>query len=328
MNQFRTTFSIPAYSSRLSYRKPALFMGSCFSETIGGKLKELKFPVDINPFGIIYNPVSVKNSLDILIREKEFSRDDLHQFEGQWISFYHQTAFSDPDPEECLDTINNSIRFSSQFLRKANFLFITFGTAWIYKWKATGQVVSNCHKIPAKKFHRELIEAGEIAGLYTELIDELKNVNPALKIIFTVSPVRHWKDGAEGNQISKATLHLAIRHIRTNFPETGYFPAYEIVMDDLRDYRFYAEDMIHLNRVAADYIWGKFENAFIDEESGKIINEVRNILSAYRHRPIKPGSEAHMVFLKKHLEITGNLREKYPFLNLDQEMDYFAGKND
>lgn len=326
MELYRTTFPIPVSSSLLSYTKPAVFMGSCFTEQIGQKLMELKFPVDVNPFGVIYNPWSVKNCLEVLIREKEFTKEELHYFDHQWLSFYHQTSFSHPDLQQCLKTINDGVRYSSGFLKMAEFLFITFGTARVFTWKESGQVVSNCHKIPADQFERRMLSPGEITRMFVELMNELSAFNPRLKVVFTVSPVRHWKDGAVGNQVSKATLLLAIHNLRENFPETGYFPAYEIVMDDLRDYRFYAEDMIHLNRTANDYIWRLFKHSFIEKESQEIISRIEKILEAVAHRPMKPDSESHRKFLQESLKYTSEVQKQYPFLDLNREMGYFAGK--
>jgi len=326
MELYRTTFPIPVSSSLLSHTMPAVFMGSCFTEHIGQKLTELKFPVDVNPFGVIYNPWSVKNCLEVLIREKEFTKKELHYFDHQWLSFYHQTSFSHPDLQQCLKTINEGIRFSSGFLKTAEFLFITFGTARVFTWKESGQVVSNCHKIPADQFERRMLSPGEITRMFVELMNELSAFNPRLKVVFTVSPVRHWKDGAVGNQVSKATLLLAIHNLRENFPETGYFPAYEIVMDDLRDYRFYAEDMIHLNRTANEYIWRLFKHSFIEKESQEIISRIEKILEAVAHRPMKPDSESHRKFLQESLKYAREVQEKYPFLDLRREMGYFAGK--
>jgi hypothetical protein len=222
--------------------------------------------------------------------------------------------------------INERIRRSSDFLKKADFLFITFGTARVFEWKDTGQVVSNCHKIPADKFTRRLLSPKEITGMFSTLIDELTSFNPRLKIVFTVSPVRHWKDGAIGNQTSKATLLLAIRNLNEHFSDTRYFPAYEIMMDDLRDYRYYAEDMIHLNKTAIDYIWEKFENTFFNKETLTIAGEVNKLLQAYNHRPLKSNSESHKKFLQQNLELGKQLLKKYPFLDLKKELDYFTGK--
>ncbi len=326
MELYRTTFPIPVNSSLLSYTMPAVFIGSCFTENIGQKLTELKFPVDVNPFGVIYNPGSVKNCLEVLIREREFTKKDLYYFDHQWLSFYHQTSFSHPDTQQCLKTINEGIRHSSRFLKTAEFLFITFGTARAFTWKESGQMVSNCHKIPADKFERRMLSPGEITRMFVELMNELSEFNPRLKIVFTVSPVRHWKDGAVGNQVSKATLLLAVNNLRENFPETAYFPAYEIVMDDLRDYRFYAEDMIHLNGTANEYIWRLFKQAFIEKGSQEIISRIEKILEAVAHRPMKPDSESHKKFLDQNLKLVREVQKKYPFLDLSGEMDYFAGK--
>ncbi|GAI96735.1 unnamed protein product, partial [marine sediment metagenome] len=230
-----------------------MFIGSCFTESIGGKLNDYKFPVDINPFGIIYNPSSVGKSLELLIGEKEFTIDDLFFYNGKWLSFFHHSSFSDKDPELCLSRINAKITESREFLKKAGFLFITFGTAWVFEWKESGETVSNCHKISALKFNHKLLAVEDILENYKTLIHKLLRFNPQLKIIFTVSPIRHWKDGAEGNQVSKAILLLSAHQLLKKFQSVSYFPAYEIIMDDLRDYRFYSDDMIHLNSVAIDY---------------------------------------------------------------------------
>ena len=326
MEPYRTIFPIKASNSCLSYKTPAFFIGSCFTESIGKKLADLKFPADINPFGVIYNPWSVKNSMEVLIREKEFTKDDLYHYDNQWLSFYHQTSFSHPDHQTCLNTINKGIRDSSKFLKTADFLFVTLGTARVFEWKETGQVVSNCHKIPDEKFNRRLLSIEEIVRVFSDLMDELKGFNPDLKIVFTVSPIRHWKDGAVGNNISKATLLLAIQNLMEKYPETGYFPAFEIVMDDLRDYRFYTEDMIHLNQIAIDYIWEKFKGSFFDVETNSIVKEVNKVLLAYSHRPVRSDSGSHKIFLTQNLEVVRQLQKKYQFLDFTREIDYFSGK--
>jgi len=327
MENYRTLFHIPESEHKITYETPLFFIGSCFTENIGKKLEELKFQVEINPFGVIYNPFSVKNSLEMLMDDKVFTAEDLYHFNDQWISFYHQTSFSDPDLENCLQHINDKNRRASAFLKKAEFLFITFGTARIFEWKETGQVVSNCHKIPASKFARKLLSPEEITEMYISLVQDLTDFNPGLKIIFTVSPVRHWKDGATGNQISKSVLLVAIHSLLEHFPQNLYFPAYEIVMDDLRDYRFYAEDMLHLNKTAVDYIWDKFENTFIDKENRAITKEIRQLVLAMSHRPMKSDSESHRKFLKANLEKVIQLQKRFPFLDVRKEIDYFSGKN-
>ena len=323
MISFRTIVKIPPSPFKLSYFTPSMFIGSCFTENIGSKLSNYKFPVDINPFGVIYNPSSVSKSLDILIGKKEFTKDDLYFFNGKWLSFFHHSSFSDKDPEQCLSRINAKITESSEFLKKAGSLFITFGTAWVFEWKESDETVSNCHKISALKFNRKLLTVEDILKNYKTLIHKLLRFNPQLKIIFTVSPIRHWKDGAEGNQVSKAILLLSIHQLLKKFQSVSYFPAYEIIMDDLRDYRFYADDMIHLNSVAMDYIWERFNETYLDKEASGIIQNIDPILSAIRHKPFDRDSDLHQDFLIKILDKIKKLQLQYSFIDFSREIKYF-----
>ncbi len=319
MKQFRTEVKIPEFDWEISYQSGLIFMGSCFTNHIGERMQKLKFKTDVNTFGIIYNPVSVKNSLEKLIANDSFQEEDLKFHNGHWYSFYHHTSFSHHDKKLCLEKINRKIHDSSEFLRKAEFLFLSFGTARVYELAETGQVVSNCHKLPSKYFNYRLIDSEDIVGIYEKLIHNLLRFNPGLKIIFTLSPVRHWKDGATGNQLSKATLLVAIHRLVNTFPNAAYFPSYELMMDDLRDYRFYAEDMLHISPAAVDYIWDKFQNALLDNNALKLVPEVEKILKAARHRPFDPGSESFRAFQVKVLNDMEELKKKYPFLDFSEE---------
>jgi len=297
-----------------------MFIGSCFTESIGSKLNDYKFPVDINPFGVIYNPSSVSKSLELLIEKKEFTKDDLYFFNGKWLSFFHHSSFSDKNPEQCLSGINAKITESREFLKKAGFLFITFGTAWVFEWKESGETVSNCHKISALKFNRKLLTVEDILENYKTLIHKLIQFNPQLKIIFTVSPIRHWKDGAEGNQVSKAILLLSVHQLMKKIQSISYFPAYEIIMDDLRDYRFYSDDMIHLNSVAIDYIWERFCETYLDKEASGIMKNIDPVISAMGHKPFEPDSNLHQDFLIKILDKIEKLQLQYSFIDFSREI--------
>jgi hypothetical protein len=323
MGSFRTIVKISSSPYKLSYFTPSVFIGSCFTESIGGKLNDYKFPVDINPFGIIYNPSSVGKSIELLIGRKEFTKENLFFFEKKWISFYHHSSFSDKDPELCLKRINRKIAESGDFLKKSEFLFLTFGTAWVYQWKESGEIVSNCHKIPASRFNRKLLTTVDILENYQTLINKLLKFNPRLKIVFTISPVRHWKDSPEGNQVSKSVLLLSVHQLTQKFQSVGYFPAYEIMMDDLRDYRFYAEDMIHLNSVAVDYIWERFKETYLDKEALSIMQNINPILSAMGHRPFDADSERHQDFVQKILDKTKKLQSQYSFIDFRREIKHF-----
>lgn len=323
MKEFRTIIQPAISVKKISYQTPVLFLGSCFTENIGNKMLELKFPTIVNPFGVLYNPVSVRNSLEFLIDKKIFKEKDLHFFNEQWLSFYHDTEFSDFDKNKCMEKINLSIEKATSQLRNAKYLLITFGTAWVYRYLKTENVVSNCHKIPSKEFERYKLCVEDIYVEWANLINRLNELNPEIKIIFTVSPVRHWKDGAIQNQLSKSTLILAIHQLKKLFENVEYFPAYEIMMDDLRDYRFYADDMLHPSKVAVDYIWEQFSETYFDKETKLAIKEINKILQAKNHRPVNPESESHKKFKKSQLEYIKKLSSKYKFIDFSDELDFF-----
>lgn len=323
-SRFQTPVQIPPFSWKISYQKRSVFMGSCFTENVGQKMEVLKYPVDINPFGILYNPVSVAKGIELLLHPGKFVKEDLVENKGVWHSFLHHGRFSAVDADEVLKNINDRLDFSSQFLKEADFLLITFGTAWVYRYLKSGEVVSNCHKIPAGEFVRERLSVDEMVKLYQKLLHELWLVNPRIKVVFTVSPIRHWKDGAIKNQRSKSALLLAIAELVTQFEEKcAYFPSYEMVMDELRDYRFYAADMLHLNEVAIDYIWERFEESLVDVESQKISAEIRKITSAVQHKPFNKKTPEFRKFIDSSLNRLLETEKKYPYLNLKLEKEYF-----
>ena len=328
MQNFRTVVNVKYsdFRDKITYETPTMLIGSCFTENIGSIMNQQRLPVDINPFGILYNPISVKNSLEMLINKKRFSQRDIAFFNEQWFSFSHHSRFSNPDPITCIDKINNQIKQSSDFLKQAKFLIITFGTARVYELKSSGKVVSNCHKIPAEQFKHYLLETDEIVEQYKMLIKKILSFNPNLKFIFTVSPIRHWKDGAFENQLSKATLLLAIHKLQKEFfslIRLNYFRSYEIVLDDLRDYRFFEEDMLHPNQTAIKYIWEKFSDTLMDAETKRIAAEIEKIDRAKNHRPFNINSESHQLFLKKTANKIVEIHKKYPFLDLKDDYDFF-----
>ena len=323
--RFFTEIQIPEFPRQIDYSKSMMFLGSCFSENIGQKLIDLKFDVDMNPFGILYNPESIANSLKILLEKRVFTENDLFQDQGLWNSFYHHSRFSDVDRNAALEKINRRISSSYEFLKKADFLVITFGTAWVYELRKTGQIVSNCHKIPAAEFKRFRLGVFEITNVYRELLEQIWKFNPDLKVIFTVSPIRHWKDGAVENQLSKATLLLAIDQLIKGFGNQvcTYFPSYEIMMDELRDYRFYAEDMLHISQVAVDYIFERFSNAAITSASRDISKSMLKINKAISHRPVNPNTTEFKKFLEQTLVLVNRMSEQFPNINLNAERNYF-----
>jgi GSCFA family. len=318
--QLQTPIEIPASPTPISYTDKLMLLGSCFAENIGEKLTANKFQVDINPFGILYNPLSLKSALNDLLERRIFSDKDLFEHHGVYHSFAHHSRFSAVDTQVCLSMMNERMIRSAQWLREADRLIITFGTAFVYHLKETGQVVSNCHKLPEKLFHRERIGTELIVKEWKELIERLRAENPKLKLLFTVSPIRHWKDGAHENQLSKATLLLAIDQLVKEFDFCSYFPAYEIVMDELRDYRFYAEDMIHPSGQTVGYIWQRFTETQLSKEALSLMAEWEKLHKALQHRPFNPQSESYKNFLQQNLLKAEQLTKKCPTFALSTEV--------
>jgi len=326
MTTFRTIVNIPpqAPNERINYDTPLLLMGSCFAENIGGNLLYYKLPTCLNPFGILYNPLSVQAALQSLIIGKKYAANDLLFYNEQWLSLAHHGRFSHSDKAVCLQQINEAVVQGQQYLLKARFLVITFGTAWAYRQLVSQQVVANCHKIPAREFERFRISKEEIVATFKQTIHEIRTFNTDLRVVFTVSPVRHWKDGAVENQWSKATLLTAVHELCTTMNKVYYFPAYEMMMDDLRDYRFYKSDMMHPNEVAVDYIWQRFGEAFFTEKTQDILQKISKIQQARHHRPRNPKSDAHQRFLQKQLQQIEQLERQFPMVNFEEEKGYFT----
>jgi hypothetical protein len=314
--KLQTEVSLPEYPFRLDHHAPVMLMGSCFTENIGKQMERSLFPVTINPFGTIYNPLSVIRCLDALMGKEAYVATDLQQHNGIWFSFDHYTGFSSPDREQCLHHINMVFGPAKEVLQNAGVLVITWGTAWVYRYNASEQVVCNCHKIPASAFTRTRLTTKEIILNYEDFLPRLFEFNPDLKVLLTVSPVRHWKDGARGNQLSKASLLLATEALEAMFPENVfYFPSYEIVMDELRDYRFYKEDMLHTNDTATAYIWEKFRKVLVSPASQEIIRELEPIIKLFEHRPPDTGGEANLPLLERKKEMLADFQKRYPFLS-------------
>lgn len=318
--EFFTRVSLSKAGFSFSYADEIILLGSCFAEHIGKLLGDNKFNVDLNPFGILYNPASVAKAIRRLIRPEKFTEADIFTHEGVYHSFMHHSRFSALSAEEMLENINNNLAYSGEKLRRTSRMVVTLGTAYAYRLKSDGQVVANCHKLPEKMFTRQMLTVEEIAGEWEELLAMLREHNPRIKVLFTVSPIRHWKDGAHENQLSKATLLLAIDRLQKAYPEqTGYFPAYEIVMDELRDYRFYAEDMLHPSRQTIDYIWQRFTENHLSPEALSILNEWQEIGKAINHKPFQPDSVAYKQFIHQTLLKVEHLHQKFPYFDLENE---------
>ncbi len=317
---FRTKIEIPKSDLIISHENRIMMLGSCFIENIGGLLSKNKFNVNLNPFGILYNPTSISQALKFLCEDKTLTYTDIFEYKGIWHSFWHHGSFSNVDKDKCLSTINNSMRKASEDLKQSDILFITFGTAYIFINKENDTTVGNCHKLPASAFNRYRLDVNDIVDDWQSLINTLSIINPRLQIILTVSPIRHLKDGAHENQLSKSTLLLAIDKLQKQNPQINYFPSYEIVLDELRDYRFYKEDMIHPNETAIKYIWNKFAETYFNGDTNSIIEEWNKIHLALNHRPINSESEEHKLFLRQTLLKLKAFDEKYPYICCKREI--------
>lgn len=317
---FRTKIDIPAPGFAINHQNIIIMMGSCFAESIGRELENAKFNINVNPFGVLYNPQSISQALSILREGKLFSENDVFEHDGLFHSYYHHSRFSDENITKCLEKINTSIEMASSQLKSAGILFVTFGTAYVYRLKDRDMIVGNCHKLPADKFERYRLDTETIVNTWATTIKELRTVNPQLKLIFTVSPIRHLKDGAHENQLSKSALLLAIDELCRIYEDVSYFPSYEIVLDELRDYRFYDEDMTHPNNIAIKYIWERIRETYFSPLTDSIINEWIKLSAAMGHRPFNIQGERHKHFLKQTLLKTEDFQRKYPYIYCEKEI--------
>ena len=315
-----TPVEIPSGFIPIHHAQRLLIMGSCFAENIGTLLAENKFQVDINPFGILYNPLSISMALREIIRKRLYEESDLFSYREYWHSPMHHGSFSAATPEEVVRNIRVRLEQAHRELKQLDWLMLTFGTAYVYEQKKTGKVVANCHKLPEKDFVRRRLETDEITEDYIQLLDELISLNPKIKILFTVSPIRHIRDGMHANQLSKSVLLLAIDRLMQRYPQaTFYFPPFEIILDELRDYRFYADDMVHPSSLAVNYLWERISETFFRPETQALIKECATIRKAIAHKPFHPESEEYKRFLGQIVLKIERLNEKYPYLDFEKE---------
>lgn len=311
---FRTTVKIEPSALKISHEDKILTLGSCFSENIGDKLQKAFFETDINPFGVLFNPSSIKNSLNMLAEHKVFTEQDIFKHGSLWNSFSHSTLFSTQHVEDTLQQINSRLSIASGNLSKTKFLLITFGTSWVYEYKDTAAVVANCHKLPANQFTRRRLSVEEIVCDYIALFHKLKTEYPDLQVIFSISPIRHWKDGAHENNLSKSILHLSVEKLQKLFSWVNYFPAYEILLDELRDYRFFASDMFHPSELAVDYIWQRFSETYFSTKTNQLKVRLEKLSTQMAHRPIHPDSIEFSYFSYQVEQQKAELRKEFPFL--------------
>ncbi|MEP7277029.1 MAG: GSCFA domain-containing protein [Bacteroidota bacterium] len=327
--EFQLPIQLQNLPAPISYQDKILLVGSCFTEHIGNKLQELKFATLQNPHGILFDPYSVAASLVSYTENRPYSKEDLFYLDELWQSWQHHSIFSDVDKDECLRQINTSQRRAHAFLQHADWIIITLGSSFSYRLTgqagvgAEGLPVANCHRAPAPWFRKHLMGIEETNAALDNCIYRLKQFNPRLRIIFTVSPVRHIRDGVTENNRSKARLIEVVHNLVNKFNNLYYFPAYELVIDVLRDYRFYDIDMVHPNYPATTFVMEKFIQCCINAPARLIMEEVKKIVTARKHKAFQPATRAHQQFLLAHLEKTKDLQERYPFLNLAEELFYF-----
>ncbi len=309
---FQTQIPIQKYDFPIDYTSKVVSLGSCFAENMAEKLEYFKFENVVNPFGIIFNPVSLEKLILRSIHKNYFLENDIFYHNEAWHCYEVHSELSNPDKVEFLETLNRLIDSTNEELSNLSHLIITLGTSWVYRHVETDEIVANCHKVPQKQFVKELLSIAQIEMSLQNLISEIQTINPNCNFIFTVSPVRHIKDGFVENTLSKAHLISALHAASFQLPTSSYFPSYEIMMDELRDYRFYAEDMLHPNQTAIDYIWIKFFENYVDEKEFGLMNQVCEIQRALKHRPFNPNSESHKKFLENLNQKINTLVKKHP----------------
>ena len=325
--EFQLPISLSPLPVPMKYGDKILLTGSCFTEHIGNALGEWKFDVLQNPNGILFDPASVASSLISYIQPKVYEEGDLFYLNELWQSWQHHSIFSGVDKEEVLRGINASQQRAHTFLQSADWLIVTLGSAFSYRLTGqAGLAVANCHRAPAQTFQKHLMTIEEINSALDSCLYQLFYFNPGLKVLFTISPVRHNRDGVVDNNRSKARLIETVHHLVNKFDRLWYFPAYELVIDVLRDYRFYDVDMVHPNYPATQFVLEKFVQQCLDAGSRELLEEVKKIVIARKHKPFQPATQAHKRFLQEQYIKAATLAERYPFLNLAEEMRYFSGE--
>ena len=321
--QFTTKIPIQKSSFPIDYDSKILLLGSCFAENMGEKFDYFKFQTTINPFGIIFNSVSIEKLIRRSIEKRKFTENDIFFHNDLWHCFEVHSELSNSDKDVFLESLNDLIRSTNKQLSDSTHIIITLGTSWVYQNIASNEIVANCHKVLQKQFTKELLSILQIEESLESIISLVHSVNPNCKFIFTVSPVRHIKDGFVENTLSKAHLIAAIHSVLNRKFSTSlelttqnniYFPAYEIMMDELRDYRFYAEDMLHPSQTAIDYIWIQFFENYISESQFGLMNDICSIQKGLKHRPFNPNTESHQKFLHQLELKIKTIQNQHPFI--------------
>ncbi len=299
----------------INYNSKIVLLGSCFSENIGNQLDYYKFQTTQNPFGILFHPIAIENLITNAINEKKYTENDVFFNNEQYHSFDTHSSLSANNERDFLDNLNSSIKSTRKTLEEASHIIITLGTSWVYRYIESDQIVANCHKVPQKKFLKEILSVDTISESLENIILLIKSINKNASILFTVSPVRHIKDGFIENSQSKSHLITAIHQVIDKRKYNYYFPSYEIMMDELRDYRFYAEDMIHPNKTTINYIWEKFMSTWFDVSANSTMKEIDIIQKGMLHKPFNPNSEKHLQFLENLEQKKLKIMREYSFMS-------------
>lgn len=316
--QFRTQFSIDSQEPKIDHTSRIFLTGSCFVENIGAKLDYYKFKNLQNPFGILFHPAAIEKFITHAVNDKQYSAEDIFFHNERWHCFDAHSALSDPDHEALLKTLNRGLKKTQEYLKEATHVIITLGTSWVYRDLNSDDTVANCHKLPQKNFSKEITGVDQICNHLKSTISAIKSLNAKAGIVFTISPVRHIKDGVVQNQRGKAHLIAALHKVMDEQDEkelVRYFPAYELMMDDLRDYRFYSEDMLHPNDTAIDYIWQKFVDSRISLASIPLLKQIESIQKSLKHRAFNSDSESHKNFQISLEKKISQLQKIYPGLD-------------
>lgn len=323
METFRTCIPLAKPSFSLTHDDHMVLLGSCFTEHFGERLLHGKFDVEVNPNGIVYNPVSIGLSLLRLLQHQPYTASDLFALNGLWHSWAHHGHFSESSPEDVLRKIDAAFGNAQTALARCTCLMLTLGTAQVHRLLDSGAVVANNHKAPAAWFAQEMLNVGQCVEALAPVLSVLHVQRPEIQVLLTVSPVRHTRQGMVENQRSKAALVLACAELERQLPFVSYFPAYELLLDDLRDYRFYAADMIHPSAVAVDYIWAYFSRAFFSDDTRALLHRLTRLRLAVQHRPFRPDTAAHRTFLETQLAEVIAMQELMPQLDFSAERLHF-----
>ena len=306
---FRTEISIPSLEQAIAYGDGILFLGSCFADEIGSICRGLGFNALVNPFGVLYNPSSIAQSIKRLQKGTPFTHDDVIEVGGEFFcTFSHNTDFWCSSEEALISNVNHHLAEAHEHCAQSKWIVLSFGTAWVYRYRATQEVVANCHKLPSQLFDRYCLSVEAVSECLTDLLQAF----PDKQFVFTVSPLRHLKDGLHGNQLSKSTLLLAVNEVCERFENAHYFPAFEIMLDELRDYRFYKEDMVHPTDQAVHYIWEKFVQFAINPSELTAMQAASELKQMLHHKPLFPESEAYRKFEQQRNQKTRKIKHKFP----------------